>query len=306
METTSDRQQSWLRGACPTSTLMTRNTRDRVPRCVRGRVSHMAFDFKGEHIEVAHGTGEDRGVLTVTINRPPVNALSRAVQEELRRVAVAVNSDDDVRVVVITGGAKVFAAGADVKEMSQWSADQAREETGGLQSAFTAIAEIRVPVIAQMSGYALGGGLELALCADIRVADSTIKLGQPEILLALIPGAGGTQRLTRLIGPSRAKELIFTGRQVRADEALAMGLVNDVVEPDVLPTRVAELARTLARASQPALRAAKRAIIAADAALAAGLSEERIEFTALFGQPDANRGFASFLADGPGKADFRD
>lgn len=266
----------------------------------------MGFEFTGEHLSLAHGTGDDRGVLTVTINRPPVNALSRAVQEELRRVAVAVNSDDAVRVVVITGGPKVFAAGADVKEMSQWTAEQAREETGGLQSAFTSVAEIRVPVIAQMSGYALGGGLELAMCADIRIADTSIKIGQPEILLALIPGAGGTQRLTRLVGPARAKELIFTGRQVRADEALALGLVNEVVEPEVLPARVAEFARTLARASQPALRAAKRAINSADAALAAGLSEERVEFTALFGHPDTRRGFHSFLADGPGKADFRD
>lgn len=266
----------------------------------------MAFDFLGEHITLEHGAGEDRGILTVTINRPPVNALSRALQEELRRMAVAVNSDEDTRVVIITGGPKVFAAGADVKEMSQWGAEQAREETGALQSAFTAVADIRVPVIAQMSGYALGGGLELAMCADIRIADTTIKLGQPEILLALIPGAGGTQRLTRLIGPSRAKDLIFTGRQVRAEEALAVGLVNEVVEPDALPARVAELARTLARASQPALRAAKRAIHAADAGLAAGLSEERVEFTALFGQPDTARGFHSFLTDGPGKADFRD
>ena len=265
----------------------------------------MAFDFAGEHITLTHGTGDDRGVLTVTVNRPPVNALSRAVQEELRRVAVAVNSDDEVRVVVITGGAKVFAAGADVKEMSRWDAAGAREETGALQSAFTAIADMRVPVIAQMSGYALGGGLELAMCADIRIADTTIKVGQPEILLALIPGAGGTQRLTRLVGPARAKDLIFTGRQVRADEALAIGLVNEVVEPDALAARVADLARTLARASQSALRAAKRAVNAADTMLAAGLSEERVEFTALFGQPDTDRGFESFLTDGPGKADFR-
>ncbi|NDB18229.1 MAG: enoyl-CoA hydratase/isomerase family protein [Actinobacteria bacterium] len=266
----------------------------------------MAFDHIGAHVSVRHATGEDAGVCTITIDRPPVNALSREVQEELRSVAVAINADDDVRVVVLTGGPKVFAAGADVKQMSQWSAQQAVEEAGPLQSSFDAIAAIRVPVIAQMSGYALGGGLELALCADIRIGDDTVKVGQPEVLLALIPGAGGTQRLTRLIGPGRAKELIFTGRQMAAAEALACGLLNEVVPADELSQRVTTVARGLARSSQAALRAAKRAIDSgADVSLAAGLGIERGEFAALFGHADTARGFASFFEHGPGKADFR-
>ena len=266
----------------------------------------MAFEHRGTHVSVQHGTGEDAGICTVTIDRAPVNALSREVQEELRSVAVAINHDDAVRVVVITGGPKVFAAGADVKQMSTWSAQQALEEAGPLQSSFDAVAAIRVPVIAQMSGYALGGGLELALCADIRIADDTVKVGQPEVLLALIPGAGATQRLTRLIGPGRAKELIFTGRQMAAAEALACGLLNEVMSSEQLAPRVTEVARRLARSSQSALRAAKRAIDSgADESLATGLGIERAEFAALFGQPDTARGFESFLANGPGKADFR-
>ena len=266
----------------------------------------MAFAHAGEHLSVTHGVGDDLGITTITINRPPVNALSRELQEELRSAAVTINKDDDVRVVVITGGSKVFAAGADVKQMSEWTAETAREESGPLQTSFDAVAAIRVPVIAQMSGYALGGGLELALCADIRIADTTVKLGQPEILLALIPGAGGTQRLTRLIGPGLAKELIFTGRQVAADEAQRIGLVNVVVDSEELVERVQTMARAVARASQPALRAAKRAIDASfTGALADGLRSERIEFAALFGSSDTIRGFESFLTDGPGKADFR-
>lgn len=266
----------------------------------------MAFEHAGAHVTVLHGTGEDAGVCTVTINRPPVNALSREVQEELRAVAVAVNQDDDVRVVIVTGGAKVFAAGADVKQMSRWTPVIAREEAGPLQSSFDAVAAIRVPVIAQMSGYALGGGLELALCADIRVGDDTVKVGQPEVLLALIPGAGGTQRLTRLVGPGRAKELIFTGRQMDAQEAASCGLLNEVVPAERLAERVREIARSLARSSQAALRAAKRAVDSGmDVTLAEGLGIERAEFAALFDHPDSARGFASFAEHGPGKVDFR-
>lgn len=242
----------------------------------------------------------------MSFSRPPVNALNRAVQEELRAAAVAVNSDASVRVVILTGGEAVFAAGADVKEFAAWDAQIARDLSGPLQSAFDAVAAIAVPVIAKMSGYALGGGMELALCADLRIADTSVKLGQPEVLLALIPGAGGTQRLTRLVGPSRAKEMIFTGRQVAADEALAWGLVNEVVEPGDLASRVADVARRLARHSQLALRAAKRAIDAGvDGTLREGLHIERTEFAALFAGADVARGLQSFFENGPGKADFR-
>jgi enoyl-CoA hydratase/carnithine racemase len=262
--------------------------------------------FAGEFVQVEVGVGEDAGVATISFVRPPVNALSRALQEELRTVAVAINGDESIRVVVITGGDAVFAAGADVKEFATWTGAIARDQAGPLQSAFDAVAAIAAPVIAKMSGYALGGGMELAMCADIRIADTTVKMGQPEILLALIPGAGGTQRLTRLVGPSRAKELVFTGRQVAAAEALAWGLVNEVVEPPELSARVADVARRLAKHSQAALRAAKRAIDASpDNTLREGLHIERTEFAALFAGADVQRGLQSFFDNGPGKADFR-
>ena len=160
------------------------------------------------------------GVGTIRVDRPKMNALDIQVQEEIRAAAHEATARDDVRAVVVYGGEKVFAAGADVKEMAGMSHAEMVARSGGLQSAFTAVARIPKPVVAAVTGYALGGGCELALCADIRIAGEGATLGQPEILLGIIPGAGGTQRLTRLVGPSRAKDLIFTGRFVKADEAL--------------------------------------------------------------------------------------
>jgi enoyl-CoA hydratase/carnithine racemase len=262
--------------------------------------------FDGEFVRLTMGAGPDAGVATLSFARPPVNALNRALQEELRAASVAISADGDVRVVVLTGGDSVFAAGADVREFAAWDGAFARDNVGPLQSAFDAVAAIPAPVIAKMSGYALGGGMELAMCADIRIADTSVVLGQPEVLLALIPGAGGTQRLTRLVGSSRAKELVFTGRQVAADEALAWGLVNEVVAPEELGERVVKIAQKLARHSQAALRAAKRAIdVGADMTLREGLHVERTEFAALFAGEDVARGIQSFFDNGPGKADFR-
>jgi enoyl-CoA hydratase/carnithine racemase len=172
------------------------------------------------------------GVGTIRLERPPMNALSAQVQEEIRAAAQEATERADVRAVVVYGGPKVFAAGADVKEMAGWSYQQMVDRSAALQSAFTAVARIPKPVIAAVTGFALGGGCELALCCDLRVAGDNAKLGQPEILLGIIPGAGGTQRLPRLVGPSRAKELIFTGRFVGAEEALRIGLVDLVVAPD--------------------------------------------------------------------------
>ena len=263
--------------------------------------------FNGEFVRLTFGSGADAGVATLAFSRPPVNALNRALQEELRHASVAIATDPKVRVVILTGGEAVFAAGADVREFAAWDAHIARDESGPLQSAFDAVAAIPVPVIAQMSGYALGGGMELAMCADIRIADTTVVMGQPEILLALIPGAGGTQRLTRLVGPSRAKELVFTGRHVAAPEALALGLVNEVVEPGDLGERVAKIAQRLARHSQSALRAAKHTIDAgADVTLREGLHMERTAFAALFAGTDVSRALQSFFDNGPGKVDFRE
>src|SRR4051812_25526693 len=171
----------------------------------------------------------DGAIGTIRLDRPPMNALDKQMQEELRAVAREATERTDVRAVVVYGGPKVFAAGADIKEMATMSyADMVARATG-LQSAFTAVAEIPKPVVAAVTGYALGGGCELALAADYRVCGDNAKLGQPEIKLGVIPGAGGTQRLARLVGPSRAKDIVFTGRFVGAEEALRIGLVDRVV-----------------------------------------------------------------------------
>ena len=235
---------------------------------------HMS-DYSGEFVrlETADGVG------TIRLERPPMNALSAQVQEEIRSAAREATERADVRAVIVYGGPKVFAAGADVKEMAGWSYQQMVDRSKGLQSAFTAVAAIPKPTIAAVTGYALGGGCELALCCDLRIAGDNAKLGQPEILLGIIPGAGGTQRLPRLIGPSRAKEIIFTGRFVAADEALRIGLVDQVVAPDDVFTAAFDLALRLAAGAPYALRAAKEAIDSGlEVDLATGLELERLQF----------------------------
>ena len=174
-------------------------------------------------LEVSEGVG------TIRLDRPKMNALNAQMQEEIRAAAAEATERDDVKAVVVYGGERVFAAGADVKEMNDMSYTDMIKRSSGLTSAFSAVARIPKPVVAAVTGYALGGGCELALCADIRIAAENATFGQPEILLGIIPGAGGTQRLTRLVGPSRAKDIIFTGRFVKADEALAIGLADKVV-----------------------------------------------------------------------------
>ena len=169
------------------------------------------------------------GVGTIRLDRPKMNALNVQVQEEIRVAAVEATGNDDVRAVVIYGGERVFAAGADIKEMADMSYADMAKRSGPLQSSLSAVAAIPKPTVAAITGYALGGGCELALCADYRIAADDAKLGQPEILLGIIPGAGGTQRLSRLVGPSKAKDLIYTGRFVDAAESLQIGLVDKVV-----------------------------------------------------------------------------
>ena len=247
----------------------------------------------------------DTAVGTLRIDRPPMNALSVQVQEEIREASEELSNRSDVRSVVVYGGPKVFAAGADVKEMSDWSMTDCLDRSARLQSAFTAVERIPKPTIAAVTGYALGGGCELALCCDLRVAGDNAKLGQPEILLGIIPGAGGTQRLPRLIGPSRAKDLIFTGRFVGAEEAHSIGLVDRVVAPDDVYDEAVAIARTLASGAPYALRAAKEAIdrgLMVD--LDNGLEIERLHFASLFGTEDQSIGMRSFLDNGPGKAEF--
>lgn len=235
-----------------------------------------------------------------------MNALDIAVQDRLRELAAEITHRDDIRSVVVWGGEKVFAAGADIKEMREMDQAAMVARSRGLQDAFTAIARIPKPVVAAVTGYALGGGCELALCADIRIAADNAKLGQPEILLGLIPGAGGTQRLPRLVGPAKAKDLIFTGRMVAAQEALAIGLVDRVVPAAEVYDAAHAWAAKLATGPAIALRAAKEAVDdGLEAGIDTGLSLERTWFSALFATEDREIGMRSFVEEGPGKARFR-
>ncbi len=234
-----------------------------------------------------------------------MNALDIATQDRLKELAAEATRRDDVRAVVISGGEKVFAAGADIKEMQAMDHAAMITRSGALQESFTAVARIPKPVVAAINGYALGGGCELALCADFRIAADNVKLGQPEILLGLIPGAGGTQRLARLVGPSKAKDLIFTGRQVKAEEALAIGLVDRVVPAAEVYEQAHAWAARLAQGPAIALRAAKESIDAGlETDLDTGLAIERTWFAGLFATEDRQRGMRSFVEEGPGKAKF--
>ncbi|MGQ4444366.1 enoyl-CoA hydratase/isomerase family protein [Streptomyces violaceoruber] len=251
------------------------------------------------HLEVAEGVG------TLRLDRPPMNALDVATQDRLKELAEEITRREDVRAVVIHGGEEVFAAGADIKEMQVMDHAAMIARSRALQDSFTAVARIPKPVVAAVTGYALGGGCELALCADFRIAGENAKLGQPEILLGLIPGAGGTQRLSRLIGPSKAKDLIFTGRQVKADEALALGLVDRVVPAAEVYEQAHAWAARLAKGPAIALRAAKEAIdTGLETDIETGLAVERNWFAGLFATEDRERGMRSFVEEGPGKATF--
>jgi enoyl-CoA hydratase/carnithine racemase len=247
----------------------------------------------------------DQTVATIRLDRPPMNALSDAVQAELSAAAAQVSADRDIRAVILWGGERVFAAGADIKEMSAAGTVAMGTQSKRLQDALTAVARIGKPVVAAITGYALGGGLELALCADFRVAGQGARVGQPEILLGLIPGAGGTQRLPRLIGPARAKDLIYTGRFVAAAEALAIGLLDRVVPDDEVYQAARELVARYASGPAIALQAAKRAIDQGlETDIESGLELERLNFTGLFATEDARTGMRSFVENGPGKAAF--
>lgn len=242
------------------------------------------------------------GVAVVTLNNPKVNALSQAVLARLRAVAEDLTANPP-GAVVITGGERIFAAGADI---SEFGGTAEGERIGlGFHSALDAVAAIPRFVIAAVSGYALGGGCELALACDYRIAGEKAVFGQPEVLLGIIPGGGGTQRLPRLVGASRAKELVITGRQVKSDEALRIGLADEVVPNESLHERALALAGSVAGGAVLAHAAMKRAI---DEGLSTSLSEglllERRLFTDVFATDDSQVGVKSFLENGPGKATF--
>jgi enoyl-CoA hydratase/carnithine racemase len=242
---------------------------------------------------------------TIRLDRPKMNALNAQVQEEIRACALEATARADVRAVVLYGGERVFAAGADIKEMKDMSYVDMLARAGALQDCFQTVARIPKPVIAAITGYALGGGCELSMCADFRVVADNAKLGQPEILLGVIPGAGGTQRLTRLVGPAKAKDICFTGRFVEADEALAIGLADVVVPAGDVYAKAVEMATSYAKGPAIALRAAKKAVdegIEMD--LDAALRLESTLFAGLFATEDRTIGMTSFVENGPGKAEF--
>lgn len=244
----------------------------------------------------------DDGVVLVTIDRPKANALSVSL---LGRLADAVDGlgAEPPGAVVLWGGTRIFAAGADVAEFT--APDGAARVAAAFAAATGALAALGCPTVAAVAGVALGGGLELALACDLRVASEDARLGQPEILLGLIPGGGATQRLRRLVGPGRAKDLIWTGRQVGAGEALGMGLVDRLVPRGAVLDEALALAASLAAGPRLAVRAAKEVIDAgADLTLARSLALEVEAFVAVAGTEDARSGVASFLEHGPGRARF--
>jgi enoyl-CoA hydratase len=242
------------------------------------------------------------GVAVIRLDRPKMNALSRALLAQLGE-AIADLTATLPGAVVVWGGERIFAAGADISEFG--GPEEAREITGAFHQTLDALAALPRATIAAVGGYALGGGCELALACDLRVAADTARFGQPEILLGIIPGGGGTQRLARLIGPSRAKDLVLTGRQVPADEALRLGLVDRVVPAERLLDAALELAGSLAAGAVVAQALAKQAIDEGlDGALPAGLARERELFVDAFRTEDAATGVRSFLDHGPGQARF--
>ncbi|WP_243792526.1 enoyl-CoA hydratase/isomerase family protein [Saccharopolyspora gloriosae] len=243
---------------------------------------------------------------TIRLERPPMNALNRQIEQELKTVAAEAAERPDVRAVIVYGGEKVLAAGADIKEMADMSySDMAAKEENGLTAAMSAVAAIPKPTVAAITGYALGGGFELALSCDRRIVGENTKVGQPEILLGVIPGAGGTQRLARLVGPSKAKDIIFSGRFVKAPEALDMGLVDEVVAPDEVYAAARKWAEQFANGPARALAAAKAAIDGGlDMDLDNGLRLETQIFAGLFATEDQKIGMRSFIENGPGKAEF--
>ena len=242
----------------------------------------------------------DDGVELIRFNRPPLNALSAELLGELADHVAVLAEDAGLKAVVLTGTERVFAAGAEITQIGS--------ETPLLESfrrAYDGLEAIPRPVIAAITGFALGGGLEAALACDLRLASENARLGVPEILLGVFPGAGGTQRLSRLIGPSRAKEMIWSGRQVRAAEALAMGLVDRVVPVDGYLEAALEWAGSLASGAVVAMGLAKRAVNGGlDGPLSAGLDLERELFGQVLATDDAATGIKSFFEKGPGKAVF--
>ena len=236
-------------------------------------------------------------VAVMTVSRPEaLNALNSATLDELASAAAKVAEDEDIRVLVVTGEGKAFVAGADIGEMKSLNAEEGRAFGLKGQAALTAIEELPIPVIAAVNGFALGGGCELSLCADIRIASEKAKFGQPEVGLGITPGFGGTQRLPRVIGLSKAMELILTGRMIKADEALKLGLVDKVVPPEALMEEAVALANAIAANAPVAVRNSKAAIRRfTGASLKADLDKEAELFGACFATGDQKMAMEAFV-----------
>jgi enoyl-CoA hydratase len=240
----------------------------------------------------------DGVVATLTINRPDkMNAVNNATVEELDQALAQVEKNADLRVLILTGaGEKSFVAGADINEVKKRDAVIGRNETRRRQEVYTRIENLEIPSIAAINGFALGTGLELAMVCSIRIASTKALLGQPEVKLGIMPGAGGTQRLPKLVGMGRAMELILTGDPIKAEAALAMGLVNKVVEPDQLMAEAKKLAETIAARPKLAIQYAKEAVLrSGEGSLAIGLAHESYLHTLACGTQDKAEGVAAFL-----------
>lgn len=251
------------------------------------------------NMEVSDGVG------VVRLERPPMNALSRQVVQEIAEVAEEAETNPEVKAVVVWGGPKIFAAGADIGEFTAPTSGGSFESGKSITEAFTALAEVPKVTIAAINGYALGGGCELAMTCDFRYAADDARLGQPEILLGIIPGAGGTQRLPRLVGVAKAKDIVFTGRRVDAEEAHRIGLVDRIYPASQVFDKAVEEAGRFAKGPLVALKVAKHSIDkGVDTDLRSGLAIEQEAFIEIFGTEDARIGVQSFFEKGPGKAQF--
>lgn len=240
----------------------------------------------------------DGVVATLTINRPDkMNAVNNATVEELDQALAQIEKNADLRVLILTGaGEKSFVAGADINEVRNRDAIIGRNETRRRQEVYTRLENLEIPSIAAVNGFALGTGLELAMVCSMRIASTKALLGQPEVKLGIMPGAGGTQRLPKLVGMGRAMELILTGDPIKADAALAMGLVNKVVEPDQLMAEAKKLAKTIADRPKLAIQYAKEAVLrSGEGSLAQGLAHESYLHTLACGTQDKKEGVAAFL-----------
>jgi enoyl-CoA hydratase len=241
----------------------------------------------------------DERVGIITLNRPKaLNALNSQVMNEVTSAAIELDNDDDIGAIIITGSAKAFAAGADIKEMSELSFADAFG--ADFFAPWAKLAAVRTPTIAAVAGYALGGGCELAMMCDLLIAADTAKFGQPEIKLGVIPGMGGSQRLTRAVGKAKAMDLILTGRTIDAAEAERGGLVSRIVPADDLLSEAKAVATTISKMSLPSSQMAKEAVNRAfESTLAEGLLFERRLFHSTFATDDQSEGMAAFIEKRP-------